>query len=157
MPWDIVKPVVDESVRKLCVRPYPGHPRGCPNFFSKPGCPPDCQLITNVLDFSSAIWVVWNRYDFGEHVERMRKLHSHWSDAQLRCCLYWQPKARQMLECEIEMFSHKHPLPGLVIARCPEGAGVNITATMKQIGIELEWPPQHWAYQVVLAGRKSIS
>ena len=45
--------------------------------------------------------------------------------------------------------------PGYYIESCPEGAGVNITTTMKSIGIDLEWPPKRYAYQVVLAGKKN--
>ena len=36
--------------------------------------------------------------------------------------------------------------------KCPEGAGVNITETMKNAGIILEWPPVNYTYQVALAG-----
>jgi len=35
-----------------------------------------------------------------------------------------------------------------------EANGVNVTATMKKIGIELEWPPREYAYQVAVLGRK---
>ena len=37
---------------------------------------------------------------------------------------------------------------------CPEAAGVNVTATMASIDIDLEWPPVTVAYQVALAGIK---
>jgi hypothetical protein len=33
---------------------------------------------------------------------------------------------------------------------CPEAMGVNVTATMKEIGIQLEWPPKRWAHQVAM-------
>jgi len=34
----------------------------------------------------------------------------------------------------------------------PEAMGVNVTETMKRVGIELEWPPVNVAYQIALAG-----
>ena len=37
------------------------------------------------------------------------------------------------------------------IVKTPEGAGINITDTMKRVGIELEWPPTTKTYQIVLA------
>lgn len=30
--------------------------------------------------------------------------------------------------------------------------GINVTETMKELGITLEWPPQKWTYQVAIAG-----
>jgi len=41
----------------------------------------------------------------------------------------------------------------LIIIKNPEGAGVNCTATMKKIGIKMEWPPIKYTYQIVLAGK----
>lgn len=41
---------------------------------------------------------------------------------------------------------------GYHISTCPEGSGVNITETMKNVGINLEWPPKNYTYQIVLAG-----
>jgi hypothetical protein len=42
----------------------------------------------------------------------------------------------------------------IVIERCPEALGLNVTATMRMIGIDLEWPPREFTYQVALAGAK---
>jgi hypothetical protein len=36
----------------------------------------------------------------------------------------------------------------------PEAQGVNLTETMKNVGIILEWPPEKLAYQIVLSGIK---
>jgi hypothetical protein len=77
-----------------------------------------------------------------------------WTDRQLKCCLYWQPKARKALKNEIEAFLGQHP--GLRVIMTPEAAGVHITATMDYLDIKLEWPPKHWTYQVVLAGMPSL-
>jgi len=94
MPSAIVVPVVDLSVRGLCPKPYPLHARGCPNFGKKAGCPPQCGTISKVLDLSAPVWAIWNVFDFGGHVAKMRVAHPDWSGRQLACCLYWQPKAR---------------------------------------------------------------
>jgi hypothetical protein len=34
--------------------------------------------------------------------------------------------------------------------------GVNVTATLKDAGIELEWPPKKFVRQVALAGVKIV-
>jgi hypothetical protein len=38
-----------------------------------------------------------------------------------------------------------------VVFLVPEAHGLNVTATMKSIGIELEWPPKTVTYQIALA------
>lgn len=160
MPWSIVVPVVDAKVRGLCPRPYPLHPKGCPNFNHKDGCPPQAPMIGEVLNLSKPVWAIWNGFNFAGHVAKMREAHPDWSERQLACCLYWQPKARGMLRAEIRRFWEQvgdSQIGDLDVARtvtCPEACGVNLTATMMSIGTVLEWPPKTTAYQIVLAGSK---
>ena len=81
--------------------------------------------------------------------------HQNWSLRQAECCLYWQPKARKQLREKIKDFlRQRKDRNELKIVDCPEGCGVNVTETMKQLNIELEWPPKIYAYQVVLIGHK---
>lgn len=145
-----VAPIGDPSVRDLCCKPYPNHKRGCPNYDKKEGCPPSAPLITETLDFSDPIYAIYNVFDFGAHVEKMRAKHPDWSQRQLECCLYWQGTARKQLRAEIRTFLGNHSYARVVM--CPEAQGVDVTATMKEVGIELEWPPKTVAYQIVLAG-----
>lgn len=151
MPVVEVIPVYEPRVRALCVRPYAGHDKGCPNFGAKPGCPPTAPLLPEHVDLSKKVWAVYNVFPFGEHVEAMRKRHPDWSQRQLECCLYWQGRARHQLEVEIA-----GALRGLgddhVVLRRPEAVGVNVTATMAQAGVVLEWPPRTRTVQVALVG-----
>lgn len=159
MPFIEVKPVIDHSVRSLCVKPYPGHPKGCPNFNKKYGCPPTAFLIEDMIDLSKPIFVIYNIFDIATHINNMRFSHPTWSERQLVCCLYWQSTARKQLKTEIDTyFKNLYYLDGSIydscikIIQCPEASGVNVTATMHNVGIELEWPPRIKAYQIVLAG-----
>jgi hypothetical protein len=43
--------------------------------------------------------------------------------------------------------------PGHAALCCPGACGVNVTATMAALEIDLEWPPVRWAYRVALVGR----
>lgn len=150
MPWAVVKPVIDYKMRVLCRKAYPNHPHGCPNWGKKEGCPPSCKPIDKLLDFDKPVWAVWSKFNIHDHVERMRSLHPEWTDRQLNCCLYWQPKARQVLKREVTTFLSQHI--GIKTVTCPEASGVVLTPTMAQVGIELEWPPKNWTYQIILAG-----
>lgn len=146
-----VKPVVIRPIHSLCVRPYPNHKKGCPNYGRKKGCPPGVPMFDSFYDLSRPIYAIYNIFDFKGHVDRMRAKHPDWSKRQLECCLYWQGTARKKLKERIEIFKR---LAGerYVVNAVPEAMGVNVTETMKRVGVELEWPPINVAHQVAMAG-----
>lgn len=148
--YTLVNPIVDLSVRYLCLRPYGNNRKGCPNFAKKNGCPPKCPVISDTLDLSKPVYAIYNRFDIASHVENMKQKHPDWSERQLYCVLYWQPKARKQLREKIKEFLKQHRDSKVI--SCPEAQCVNLTDTMKAVGIELEWPPRKYAYQIVLAG-----
>jgi len=145
-----VIPIYDPDVRRLCTKPYPGHPRGCPNYGKRITCPPQSRLLPELLDWQHRIWLVYNAFDLATHVDKLRRRHPKWSVRQFYCCLYWQGTARKQLRAKVAACLDAHP--GTVPLYTPEACGVNVTATMERIGIRLEWPPRKTAYQVALAG-----
>lgn len=152
MSYAVVKPVIDYSVRKLCVRKYHNHSKGCPNFGKKGTCPPEIPLFCNVFDMTKDLYAVWNCFSFGKHVSRMKEKHPEWTQRQLECCLYWQGTARKQLKEKVSEFVKEHH--DMYITFCPEGMGMNVTETMKSVGVELEWPPVNYTYQIAIAGIK---
>jgi hypothetical protein len=135
---------------RMCRLPYPGHPRGCPNFGKKGGCPPGCPPIQARLDLSLPVYAVVSSFDLADHVLRMRLRHPRWTERQLRNCLYWQPRARKRLRAVLATFLFDHP--DYIADLSSEAGGVDVTATLRRVGIELEWPPRNIAKQVALAG-----
>lgn len=153
MPAITVTVCVQHDVRDLCRRAYPLHPKGCPNWGKKAGCPPAAPLIEALLDLRRPVVAIYNAFDLGAHRERMRVLHPDWSGRQLDCCLYWQAGARKALRTEIGRWLAEQPLGvSLRIVATPEANGVNLTETMRSAGIVVDWPPDQVAYQIVLAG-----
>ena len=152
MPFTKVKPVIDMSVRKLCTKSYHGHLKGCPNYNKKKGCPPTSLPVSKLLNLNKKIYVIWNAFDFHRHRLRMKSLHPKWSVYQIKCCLYWQGKARKQLQNEILKFRQSYP--NYRVLYPPESYGVNVTATMQKLGIKLEWPPEAFTYQVAIAGKE---
>jgi len=148
--WIEVNPAVDYSVRKLCFQPYINHPKGCPNYKKRGDCPPKSLLIENIFDLTKPTYFIYNKFDFKSHCDRMKSKHPEWSKRQVECCLYWQGTARKQLNETIRLFLRQYPQYS--INKTPEGCGVNITKTMKQGGISLEWPPKNVTYQIVMAG-----
>jgi hypothetical protein len=111
-------------------------------------------MLGEILDLTRQVYAVYNAFDFGSHVARMRGKHPEWSNRQVECCLYWQGTARVQLREQVVAFfgtAAGRSMIGVVLD-CPEACGVDVTATMRLIGIELEWPPKTVAYQVALVG-----
>lgn len=143
---DKSKIIFNKKIQELCCKPYYNHKNGCPNFAKKKGCPPNVQLINDVLDFNKDMFIVYTEFDIKSHVVKMRKKLPRWTERQLYCCLYWQPRARKIHKDELKKSMVKK------IISCPEAYGVNVTNTMKNIGIKLEWPPKNIVRIVSLAG-----
>lgn len=148
----IVTPAIDLGMRDLCVRPYHNHPKGCPNFGKRSTCPPKQECYPYVYDTNTrrVTWALWAEFDLGSHVRRMRKRHPLWTYRQLSCCRYWQGTVRKFLRESIAEWKEEHL--NLAVTTCPEAMGVNVTATMRDIGVELEWPPKQITRLIYLAG-----
>ena len=135
---------------ELCQRPYPNHRPGCPNYGKRTSCPPQAAIWDYPKE-GTQTFVVWNAFDFGAHVRRMYETNPKRTKRQAECCLYWQGTARKQLKKRIKEFTDS--LGGDVIwivYTIPEAHGVNVTETMRRIGIELEWPPKTVTHQVAL-------
>ena len=147
--------VIDYSVRDLCTRPYPNHPKGCPNFGKRTICPPKCPYIEDWFDISQGFWIVWIEFDFAAYRLKMQKKHPNWSQRQVNCCLYWQGTANKMLRESVQDLEYYLKGRGnWKTTYCPEAMGVNITATVKQLGVTLEWPPQNVVHKIAFIGIK---
>jgi len=143
-----IVPVIDYTVRGLCQRPYPNHRKGCPNYGKKLTCPPQVALWGEICDLGLATWLFFTKFNLAEHRARMKQKHPNWTRRQLDCCLYWQQGAKKPLKEHLKLWA----MPGSFTTICPEAMGINVTETMKQIGIILEWPPETWTYQVAMGG-----
>jgi hypothetical protein len=108
-------------------------------------------MLHKVLDLERPVYAVWNIFDLKSHVDKRRSKHPNYSWRQLVNCLYWQGTARKALRHKIKDALDIIDEPMMVLM-CPEACGVNVTATMKSLGHNLEWPPKTVTYQVALIG-----
>ena len=145
-----VEPVINPRVRGYCKLPYPGHPKGCPNFSRRAICPPQAPRFDKLIDIGKPVYCIVNKFDLHAHSNMMKARHPDWSEAQIYCCLYWQGKARKQLRWKVESFLQDHP--GYIALYCPEGSAVDVVATVAQFGLKFEWPARELAYQVAMAG-----
>jgi len=147
-----VQPVIDPAVQNYCSRPYPGHPRGCPNFGKKEGCPPAAPRFDRVFDLSRPVFAVVSDFDLSGHVERLKAAHPAWTERQLRCSLYWQGTVKKALKAAVAEFLRGHP--GYAATSCPESMGVNVAETLLSAGLKLEWPPLYLVRLVALCAAR---
>ncbi len=114
---------------------------------------------------NQSFYAIVNKFGLGAHVREMQNKHPQNSVAQNECCLYWQPKARKQLTSTILEFMKEFadyticvayykgcPQSNKIIYSPPEAMGIEVTKTLLPVGIELEWPPKEYAYQVAIAG-----
>jgi predicted metal-binding protein len=154
----IVHPVIDIQMRDLCKRPYHGHPVGCPNYGKRSICPPESETLDEYFDLAKPVWALWMEFDIAAQAQRMQMRHSNWNWRQLVNCRYWQGTVRKALRTHAAgwMQRAKTAVPEhadkLAIISCPEAMGVNVTETMANIGIKLEWPPKQITRLIYLVG-----
>jgi hypothetical protein len=107
-------------------------------------------MFDELIDIGKPVYCIVNRFNLRGHAQFMRNRHPDWSEAQLYCCLYWQGRARKQLRRKVNRFLEDHP--DYIALYCPEGSGVDIVATVRQFGLEFEWPARNYAYQIALTG-----
>ena len=145
-----VHPVIDYGVFALCRKPCAGT-NGCMNFGVRETCPPKAPLFDKWCDLTAPVYVVINEFDLAAQAARMQVIHPKWTDKQCRCSRYWQKGARKVLQAKMDAALTR--LPGYAGTWCPEGNGVDVTATLERsLGIKL-WPVSNIVRQVGLLGK----
>ena len=154
VPLDIkivtcVDVVGNRDMQCLCAAPYPNHKHGCPNYGKKDGCPPNIPYFPDVYD-TEGVHLIAQDIQFGEYLRLFKIKHPTWTDRQLRNPLYWQTYFRARFRASVE---HRKP-DGYDVLYTPEAMGVDVTATCKKAGINLEWPPTEHTFMVALYARR---
>lgn len=139
----------------LCRLPYPGHPRGCPNWNKSPNCPPRAQKLQDKYDLNKQSYFIVRPFNIGAHKERMKSLHPDWSDAQCACCLYWQKEVKKELKsatqihiCKLyqQTWGNKYDFDLI-----PGAMSLNIFETAPYHGIPIERNQQKILYKIAFA------
>lgn len=140
------------SPRGMCTQKYHGHPKGCPNYGKKDVCPPNVPMFDQVFDISKTVYLIYTIFDIGGHAKRMKEKHPNWTEIQQYNLLYWQGTARKELKKNIEDFKKIYREKGYYVVLTPEAMGVNVNDTLKNTGINLEWPARKYVYKIAMGG-----
>jgi len=153
--------VFDKRTREWCKMPYPGHPKGCPNYDTRDTCPPRAPMVYDYFDLSKPHWFAIVRFDLATYAAGLKEKHPDWSDKKCRCCRYWQNTPRKELREIAGPFINKmnfksnfseidNDLFGFHLI--PEAMGVNVFRTCRRIGISLRKTPKEIVHKVALIG-----
>jgi len=132
----LYKIVTSKDTGKWCLLPYPGHPRGCPNYGKKEHCPPRAPAIENYFNTARPLFFVHSEFDLEKHVSKMRDKHPKWSGRQLKCVLYWQGTSRKQLKERTKEAAHIFGTNAFTFI--PEAMGLNVYVTARINGLKLE-------------------
>ena len=127
----------NKRVPEWCALPYPGHPKGCPNYGQRPGvCPPNAPYVTDVFDLNKPLFFIIVEFDLVAHMSNMHIKHPNWSDKQLRNCLYWQEKPRKQLRKLTNKAMFMLPINHTEYKL--QALGINVYTTCRKAGIPLQ-------------------
>jgi predicted metal-binding protein len=144
---------ITDKTWEWCQLPYPDHPKGCPNYGKKVGCPPQCPKLSEYFDTKKTMWLVITEFNLGEWANKMKEKHPNWSDRQARCCLYWQGKCRKRLKEGLAAIK-KCFYNDTVHTLCPEAMGLNVIRTLRKLGVPIVSRPRDIVYKVAMFGYK---
>lgn len=141
------------SPRSLCLRPYHLHKYGCPNFGNLPICPPNIPMYDKVFDMDKDIYLIYTTHDVKSHYEMRRNKFPDATEYEIKNVIYWQGTAKMNHRKEIKRFFLLHDNLLDYKAITPEALGVDVFATLKKVGINLDWPPTDLSYRVSFAAK----
>ena len=130
---------ISKKYQCLCLSRGGSFRNGCPNYGKKEGCPPR-RLFSEDYDLDKPIYLISSDFDIFNHSEKIREKHPGWTEKAIYNPRYWQATARKIHRLDIGKFLSAYP--NYAVERSPEGAGVNVDALCKSVGIILEWPPR---------------
>jgi len=149
-----VEAVCDPRIKAHCLDPYQDHPKGCPNWNYKSGCPPHVPYFPDV--YSTTVHIAAVRFNFGDYLENKKAIHPDWTERALRNPRHWQNHLRSELHRFLEEeLPKRQEITGDVLFN-PEAMGVNLFATCQKVGIELEHTPTHYVYNIALIARPNL-
>ena len=110
-----------------CCLPYPGHPKGCPQFPKCPALQVDFLEVKDCYDWVAVI----EDFNLKSYADERKKLHPEYSERQARNLLYWQGGVRSRLK------KKAYSIPGALVLEIPEASGINVFETMDLVGLHL--------------------
>jgi len=121
---------------KMCLNPYYRHPKGCPNFHIKKGCPPEVLNISQQYD-TEHLNMILLKFPFEQYISAKSQIHPQWPLRQLANPRHWQGHLRSTLYRYWDTIKDEYPSFTLITG--PEAMGINVGSTLENMNIPLGW------------------
>jgi hypothetical protein len=132
---------------KWCGKAYEGYPKGCPNYdpnrIKNNFCPQNAPYLEGKLSYNH-YYLLLSKFEFGGFKDLRRPLHPNWSEKQLGNPRHWQNQIKCLIRDALLLYKFDYLLScgsGVNQSYSMEGVGINVFATMRKIGIQLEVSP----------------
>ncbi len=143
-----------QSPRSFCIRPYKNHPKGCPNYGIKDTCPPHVKGMYDEIFDAREVYAVVTKFDLEKFFDERRKKLPMLAEGQIRNLLVWQQKAVRENNDALRRFYENNPeKQDFVSTRLLECLGVDVVGTMKEVGIDLKFPVEDYAYRIAFLAK----
>ena len=131
---------------KMCLKPYYRHPKGCPNFHIKKGCPPEVLNISQQYD-TEHLNMILLRFPFEQYISAKSQIHPQWPLRQLANPRHWQGHLRSTLYRYWDTIKDEYPSSTLITG--PEAMGINVQNTLECMDIHMEWYKENEKGEVI--------
>lgn len=142
------------SPRSMCIRPYKNHKYGCPNFGKLPTCPPNIPCMYDQIFDTSDVYAVVTKFYLEEYFDKRRKNRPDLAEGQIRNIRVWQPIAIKENDYAIsEFYQENIDKQDYVATRLLECMGIDVINTMKEVGVEIKFPVENYAYRIAFVAK----
>lgn len=142
------------SPRSMCIRPYKNHKYGCPNFGKLPTCPPNIPCMFDQVFDISDVYAIVTKFYLEEYFNKRRENRPDLAEGQIRNIRVWQPIAIKENDYAIsEFYKENLDKKDYISTRLLECMGVDVINTVKNVGIEIKFPVQDYAYRIAFAAK----
>lgn len=142
------------SPRSMCIRPYKNHKYGCPNFGKFPTCPPNIPCMYDQIFDTSDVYAVVTKFYLEEYFDKRRKNRPDLAEGQIRNIRVWQPIAIKENDYAIsEFYQENIDKQDYVATRLLECMGIDVINTMKEVGVEIKFPVEKYAYRIAFVAK----
>lgn len=149
----------------------------CPNYGHSWGCPPEAPYLEKELAKYEKFFLIYYEFNLNNYITKVQERHPRRSKQKILRSFYRKTYMRDHLEKEVYKFLEEfngHYDDELILwdgpcrlcykenLRCThdetkpcryeprysmEAVGINVDKTVKNVNLEMEWPPTHHAYR----------
>ena len=137
------------SPRSMCIASYKNHINGCPNYGRLETCPPNIPCMYDEIFDIGDVYAIVTKFDLASYFQGRRERRPDLAEGQIRNLRAWQSIAIKENDYAITDFYNRYPeFNNYVATRLLECMGVDVINTMKQVGVNIKFPVEDYAYRI---------